>query len=206
MAGRHKDLTWSRAQLARAGERIIALYDKVALRESLGDQVSRDAKRNILESEFCALASIRISLHIIRLGAEGAHRFQQKVDDEDARTDFELISGNSRSYKIFSKELASAQKARMASLSRKESARARPRRARRARPGRPRNPRYARHSTRRPPSRSGYKGKTRDRSSDGRDGGPTTARAARSRGPRRLPSDYCGNLAPFSRGAQQMPA
>ena len=41
IAGRFRDLDWSRKHLARAGERVIALYDKVALRESLGDQVSR---------------------------------------------------------------------------------------------------------------------------------------------------------------------
>ena len=175
VAGRHKDLTWSRAQLARAGERIITLYDKVALRESLGDQVSKAAKRDMLESEFRALASIRISLHVIRLGADGAHRFRQKVEDEDARSDFELISGNSRSYKIFSKELASAQKAKMASSTRKENSRGHPSRAHRSRTGRPRKPRFERPLPRKAPARSRYRHRRRQRSGGGSDGGATYA-------------------------------
>ena len=75
ISGRYRDLDWSRKQLARAGERVIALFDKVALRESLGDQISKENKRAMLESESRDLATIRISLHVIRLGADGARRY-----------------------------------------------------------------------------------------------------------------------------------
>ena len=110
VAGRHKDLDWSRSQLARVGERVIALYDKVALREQMGDKVSADAKKALLESEFHDFANIRLSLHVIRLGEAGAGTFHQQVEDEDARTDFELSSGNPRAFKIFSKQLSNVQK------------------------------------------------------------------------------------------------
>ena len=137
VAGRHKNLDWSRAQLARAGERIVTLYDKVALRESLGDQVSKDAKFAMFASEFHEFASIRISLHVIRLGDEGAQRFHQKLENEDARSDFELISGSSRSYKIFARELASAQKAKSTSATRRHAPPSRPRNWYRQRQQRP---------------------------------------------------------------------
>ena len=45
-----------------------------------------------------------------RLGEVRAASYRQKVEDENARADFERVSGSSRSYKIFSKELASSQK------------------------------------------------------------------------------------------------
>ena len=149
VSGRYRDLDWSRKQLARAGERVIALFDKVALRESLGDQVSRENKKAMLESESRDLANIRISLHVIRLGADGAKRYYQKVEDESARSDFELISGSTRSYKIFSKELASSQKPRTSSSSSSRRSRPAPRQ-RRAPRGRP----SRRGSERRPRSRS----------------------------------------------------
>ena len=65
----------------------------------------------MLESESRDLSTIHISsLHVIRLGADGTGvTTSQKVEDESTRSDFELISGSSRSCKIFSKELASPQ-------------------------------------------------------------------------------------------------
>jgi len=109
-AGKHRDLAWSRAQLSKVCGRIIALYDKVALREKTADHVSRKAKKAQLKSEFVDFANIRTRLHVIRLGEVRADRYDQKVEDEDARADFELVSGSSRSYKIFSKELSASQK------------------------------------------------------------------------------------------------
>ena len=110
VAGRHRDINWSRSELAKICERVIYLYDKVELREKMGDQVSQKAKTAMLESECVSFAQIRTSLHIIRLGEARAASYRQKVEDENARADFERVSGNSRSYKIFSKELASSQK------------------------------------------------------------------------------------------------
>ena len=151
IAGRFRDLDWSRKQLARAGERVIALYDKVKLRESLGDQVSREHKKTMLASESRDLATIRISLHVIRLGADGARRYYQKVEDESARSDFELISGSSRSYKIFSKELASSQKGKSSSSSAysRPASSSRGRRTSRPRPSRQRRDRRPRGNPRR---------------------------------------------------------
>ena len=165
VAGRFQNLDWSRKQLSRAAERIIALYDKVALRESLGDQVSRENKRSMLESESRALADIRISLHVIRLGAEGARRYYQKVEDEKSRTDFELVSGSSRSYKIFAKELASSQKSKAASSVRRRYSASRSGRPSRPRQSRDRRGRNSRSTSRRkrPPPR--YESRSRDRSS-----------------------------------------
>ena len=153
ISGRYRDLDWSRKQLARAGERVIALFDKVALRESLGDEVSRENKKAMLKSESLDLANIRISLHVIRLGADGARRYYQKVEDESARNDFELISGSARSYKIFSKELASSQKAKPSSSSSSRRSRPTPRRRRapRGRPVRRSGERRSRSRSRRKP-------------------------------------------------------
>ena len=66
----------------------------------------------MLESESRDLSTIHISLHVIRLGADGTGvTTSQKVEDESTRSDFKLISGSSRYRycKIFSKELASSQ-------------------------------------------------------------------------------------------------
>ena len=126
VAGRHKDLDWSRSQLARVGERIIALYDKVALRERMGDKISAEAKKALLKSEFSDFANVRLSLHAIRLGEAGAGTFHQQVEDEDARADFELSSGNPRAFKIFSKQLSNVQKMN-ASSSKRASTPRRPR-------------------------------------------------------------------------------
>ena len=108
--GKHRDINWSRAELAKICERVIYLYDKVDLREKMGDQISKHAKSALLESEYSTFAKIRTSLHVIRLGEARAASYRQKVEDENARADFEHVSGSSRSYKIFSKELASSQK------------------------------------------------------------------------------------------------
>ena len=116
--GRHRDINWSRAELSKICERVIHLYDKVELREKMGDQVSKKAKSALLESESTTFAQIRTSLHVIRLGEARAASYRQKVEDENARADFERVSGNSRSYKIFSKELASSQKEKPRSYSR----------------------------------------------------------------------------------------
>ena len=121
VAGRHKDLDWSRSQLARVAERIIALYDKVALREQMGDKISAEAKKALLKSEFRDFANVRLSLHVIRLGEVGAGSFHQQVEDEDARADFELSSGNPRAFKIFSKQLSTVQKLNAASSKRAPS-------------------------------------------------------------------------------------
>ena len=165
VAGRFQNLDWSRKQLARTGERIIALFDKVALRESLGDEIASKTKATMIERESRALADIRISLHVIRLGAEGARRYHQKVEDEKSRADFELISGSSRSYKIFSKELASSQKSKSAASSRRRFSSSRRERNSRSRPSRNRRERGSRPPARkrRPPSR--YRSRSRDRSS-----------------------------------------
>lgn len=174
VAGRFRNLDWSRKQLSRAAERIIALYDKVALRESLGDQVSRDNKKAMLASESSALADIRISLHVIRLGAEGARRYHQKVEDEKSRLDFELVSGTSRSFKIFSKELASSQKAKAASAVRRRFSSSRSSRTPRPRSSRGRRERGPRNSNRRKRPTPRYRGRSRDCSfgKDKRDSSP----------------------------------
>ena len=143
VAGRHKDLDWSRSQLARVAERIIALYDKVALREQMGDKVSADAKKELLKSEFRDFANIRLSLHVIRLGEVGAGSFHQQVEDEDARADFELSSGNPRAFKIFSKQLSNVQKQHATPAKRPTSSR-----RSRNRPSTPSN--RGRRGTRRP--------------------------------------------------------
>ena len=143
VAGRHKDLDWSRSQLARVGERIIALYDKVALREQMGDKVSAEAKKALLKSEFRDFANIRLSLHVIRLGEAGAGTFHQQVEDEDARADFELSSGNPRAFKIFSKQLSNVQK-QTASSSKRAPGSKRPRN--RSSPSSSRNRRSSRSS------------------------------------------------------------
>ena len=126
VAGRHRDLDWSRSQLSRVGERIIALYDQVAMRERMGDRVAASAREDLLASEWRAFANIRLSLHIIRLGEAGASSFHQKVEDDGARADFELTSGNPRAFKIFAKELAAAQKAKSTATSRSIPNRGRP--------------------------------------------------------------------------------
>lgn len=66
-----RDLDWSRSQLADVGERIIALYDKVALREEMGDTISTAAKKDLLKSEFRDFTHIRLSLHVICLREVG---------------------------------------------------------------------------------------------------------------------------------------
>ena len=58
---------------------------------------------------------------VIRLGEVGAGSFHQQVEDEDARADFELSSGNSRAFKIFSKQLSTVQKLNAASSKRTSS-------------------------------------------------------------------------------------
>ena len=66
----------------------------------------------MLESESRDLSTIHISLHVIRLGADGTDvTTSHKVEDESTRSDFELILGSSRYRycKFFSKELASSQ-------------------------------------------------------------------------------------------------
>ena len=57
--------------LADVGERIIALYDKVALREEMGDTISAAAKKDLLKSEFRDFTHIRLSLHVICLEEVG---------------------------------------------------------------------------------------------------------------------------------------
>ena len=163
VAGRFQNLDWSRKQLARTGERIIALFDKVALRESLGDEIASKTKTAMIASESRALADIRISLHVIRLGAEGARRYHQKVEDEKSRADFELISGSSRSYKIFSKELASSQKTKAASSARRRYSSSRRDRPSRSRPTKGRRGRGPRHPPRKRRPSSRYRSRSRDR-------------------------------------------
>ena len=116
--GKHRDIHWSRSELAKICERVIYLYDKVNLREKMGDQISKVAKNALLKSEYTTFAQIRTSLHVLRLGEARAASYRQKVEDENARADFEHVSGSSRSYKIFSKELASSQKEKPRTYSR----------------------------------------------------------------------------------------
>ena len=125
---RHRDINWSRSELAKICERVIHLYDKVELREKMGDQISKNAKKALLDSECITFAQIRTSLHVIRLGEARAASYRQKVEDENARADFERVSGSSRSYKNFSKELASSQKEKPRTNSRGGRSNMRPRR------------------------------------------------------------------------------
>ena len=110
--GEHRDPRWARQELQKACLQIIALYDQVAIRERTADQLSRDAKANLLKREFTTMSDITTSLHIIRLGEAGAQSFRSKVADEEAREHFEQSTeGHSRSYKLFTKELERSQPA-----------------------------------------------------------------------------------------------
>ena len=108
--GRFKDVAWCRGELKYACAQLLALFDKAALREESGDQLSREAKRNLLKSESRMFAEVRLSLHVLRLGRAGASRFRQNLEDEKARKSFEDASGSSRAYKLFTKELEESRK------------------------------------------------------------------------------------------------
>ena len=108
--GKYKDLAWSRGELKYACAQLLPLFDKAQLREDSGDQLSREAKRNLLKSESRMFAEVRLSLHVLRLGRAGASRFRQNLEDEKARKSFEDASGSSRAYKLFAKELEESRK------------------------------------------------------------------------------------------------
>ena len=110
--GEHRDSRWSKQQLHQACLRIIALYNQVAIRERTADQLSREAREDLLKREFSAMSEISTSLHIIRLGEAGAERYRSKVVNDEARDDFERSSGNARSYRHFAKELELTQQPR----------------------------------------------------------------------------------------------
>ena len=108
--GKHRDIAWSRGELKFACAQLLALFDKAKLREESGDQLSREAKKNLMKSESHMFAEVRLSLHVLRLGRAGANRFRQNLEDEKARKSFEDASGSSRAYKLFAKELEESRK------------------------------------------------------------------------------------------------
>ena len=139
--GEHRDSRWARQELQKACLQIIALYDQVAIRERTADQLSRDAKADLLKREFTAMSDITTSLHVIRLGEAGAEHFRSKVADEEAREHFEQSTeGHSRSYKLFTKELERSQPAQRPRRrsSNRRAYRAPPRTSRTGRPSAPR--------------------------------------------------------------------
>ena len=108
--GRHRDLPWSRKQLHLICQKIVEAHNKARFRELNGEEISKRAKKRLLKSEFDMLADIRTSLYILRLGESGAEEYRRKVEDEEAKGDFERVAGGSRAFKIFTKVLRARSK------------------------------------------------------------------------------------------------
>ena len=179
-------ITWSRKQLKEATMKIIALYDKVAIREQTAEHLSQKAAEALIQSEFRHAADIRMHIHTIRLGESYAQSFRQKLEDEDARADFQLVSGNSKAFKLFSKELSASQKSSGSRGIRKGSGTARssstPRTTYRRRGGRGRRRRPARSSFRNRSFRSYPRHRSPRRNSRGNRNRPRSASRSRTTG------------------------
>ena len=186
--GEHRDPRWAKQELQKVCLRIIALYDQVAIRERTADQLSRDAKADLLKREFTAMSDITTSLHVIRLGESGAENFRSKVADEVAREHFEQSSdGHSRSYKLFAKELERSQppprSRRQPSTRRSRSRSARPSRGTRSAARRPRS--FSRPSAGYSRPQSRYKPLAFRAPGQQRNAGRNPRSRSRSRGPPR---------------------
>ena len=114
-------------------QRIVALFEKVELREKTADQLSAKTRKSLQKSESKAFSEISIALHALRLGEVRSREFERKVRDDHAKDDFTRAFGDERAFKHFAKQLDAALTDPVPKANSRGSSRSRNRRNRRGR-------------------------------------------------------------------------
>lgn len=111
---------FSRNELKAVCVKISQLFDKVDVRERVADGLAKEAHEALLQSELKLFTDIRMHLLLIRLGPKGGGRFREKIADEDTRRDFKSVYNRPKAFKLYMKELETANESSAARKSKRK--------------------------------------------------------------------------------------